>query len=54
MAGLDDLLGMRKIMPHEEVDIRRFTALVELHGILLKHVNKDFGLAQIYVGVADL
>lgn len=40
MAGLNDLGGVRKVTPHEEVDIRRFLALEEVHGFLL--VKKDF------------
>ncbi len=55
MASLDDLLRVRKIMPHEDVDIRRFVALVESHEILLQWTNNGFNLMlQVYVGLADL
>lgn len=36
VAGLDDLLGVRQVLPHEEVDIRGFVALVKGHGLLLE------------------
>jgi hypothetical protein len=35
VTGLDDLMGMRKVGPDEEVDIRRVVALVVAHGTLL-------------------
>jgi hypothetical protein len=54
VAGLNDLLRVRKVVPHEEVDIRRFVALVEVHGVLLEQVDKDIDLDQLYVGDAGL
>jgi hypothetical protein len=35
MTGLDDLLGVRQVMPHEEVNIWCFVALRKAHGSLL-------------------
>jgi hypothetical protein len=34
VTGLDDLLGVWQVTPHEEVDVWGFLALVEAHGIL--------------------
>jgi hypothetical protein len=36
VGGLDDLMGVRQIMPHKEVDIRRFLALVKIHNVSWK------------------
>ncbi len=55
MASLDNLLRVRKVMPHKDVDIRRFVVLVESHEILLQWTNNGFNLMlQVYVGLADL
>jgi hypothetical protein len=35
VTGLNDLMRMGQVMPHEEVNIRRFLALVKVHGVLL-------------------
>jgi hypothetical protein len=41
VTGLNNLLGVGQVMPHEEVDVGRFVALVEAHGILLEGAENN-------------
>jgi hypothetical protein len=54
MAGLNYLLRERKIMPHEEVEVWRFVALVEGHRDSPVKRGIDFNLIGVYAGFADL
>jgi hypothetical protein len=40
VAGLDDLLRTGEVVPHEDVDVRRFVVLGEFHENLLQSANR--------------
>jgi hypothetical protein len=52
VTGLDDLLRVGEVLPHEKVDVEGFLALVELHDILRE--RETVLPVQVYGRLSDL